>query len=129
MDATIIFFGSLAGMSILLGLKVFELKRGVKPFSAYRYKADIAIRKKIELLLSYIKYFNRQTAKLIVLFIFSEVKIFVIFLAEKIKHGKIGLMVRGKHLPDPPSNGTNSEFLKGMSSIKEEKRNSEDSPK
>lgn len=129
MAATVVFFTSLLGISILLGLKIFELKRGVKVFSAHRYKIDLALRKKIEFLFSYLKYFNRQTLKLLAVFVFSEVKIFVLYLAEKVKNTKIGSMVRGEHLPDSSTNGTSSEFLKGMSSIKDKKRNSENSDK
>jgi len=129
MGATVIFFTSLGGISVLLGLKIFELNHGVKPFSAYRYKIDLVLRKKSELLFSYIKYFNRQTLRLLLVFVFSEVKVFTLYLAEKIKHTKIGSIVRGKHLPDSSANGTNSEFLKRMSSFKDKKRNSEEAIK
>lgn len=129
MPATVIFFISLGGISVLLGLKIFELNRGVKPFSAYRYKIDLVLRKKSELLFSYLKYFNRQTLKLLLIFILSEIKVFILYLAGKIKNTKIGSMVRGKYLPGSSPNGTNSEFLKRMSSFKDKKRSLEDTIK
>ena len=129
MPATITFFVSLGGISILLGLKIFELNHGVKPFSAYRYKIDLVLRKKTELLFSYLKYINRQTLKLLLIFILSEIKVFILYLTRKIKDTKIGSMVRGKYLPDSSLNSTNSEFLKRMSSFKDKKRSSEDTIK
>ncbi len=129
MPATVIFFISFGGISVLLGLKIFELNHGVKPFSAYRYKIDLVLRKKSELLFSYLKYLNRHTLKLLLIFILSEIKVFILYLVRKIMDTKIGSMVRGKYLPDSSSNGTNSEFLKRMSSFKDKKKSLEDTIK
>lgn len=120
MGATIVFFSSLGALSLLLGFKIFELKRGIKPFSASRYTLDTSLRKKTDLILEYAKYLNWQTIKLLLLFIVSEVKDFVVYVVRKIEDTRLGLMVRGKDIPpNGNGNGSGSTFL---NSLKDERK-------
>jgi len=126
MVAVVTFFASLSGILILFCFKIFELKRGVKPFSVHRYKFDAVLRNKVEHATGFIKYANFETGKLLVLFIISELKDFAIVILRKLEDSKIGETVRGRNIPKGNGNGTNSAFLKGMSEMNGEVKKEEE---
>lgn len=118
MAATITFFASLLGIILLIGFKVFELSYGVKPFSSFRYKLDAIIHDRTERVIRFAGYFNRETGKLLLLFVLSELKDLAIALLRRIEETKVGETVRGRNIPSGNGSGTNSSFLKEMSEMK-----------
>lgn len=114
MVPTVIFYISLAGLITMLGLKLWELKRGVKPFSVLHYKADMALRKYMAVIRSNLRYLNLETLKLLLVFLFRQGRELAMKLFAKIEHWKIFEMVRGRDIVR--GNGAVSSFLKKLSS-------------
>ncbi len=123
MGAIIIFGTSLVGIVTLLSLKVWELKRGTKPFSVLRYKADVILRKEYANAKSYLRYFNRQTAYLLLLFILNELKEIFLVVFRKgqsvTSHPRFSQLFRGKQ--NLPFNSSSSRFLQDIATIKSRK--------
>ncbi len=123
MGAIIIFGTSLLGIVTILSLKVWELKRGTKPFSVLRYKADVLVRKELGNAKQYLKYFNRQTAYLLFIFIITELKEVILIVARKaqviVNHPRFSHLFRAKQ--NVPFNSSSSPFLRDISAIKSRK--------
>jgi hypothetical protein len=110
-----IFGASLAGLIALIAFKTFELRRGVKPLSAIRYKADTSLRKKAEILIMYVRYINWRTMRLLVVFLFIELRKLLRELFTKFNETKLGAMIQGKITLKTDSAAPSSAFLQGMS--------------
>lgn len=124
MFSSITFFGSLGGLALLFGLKVWEMKSGAKLFSVLRYKTDIYLRQKASLLVWNTKRMNLASA-IALLFIFLRTLLRFaqeIFspIIERIQRTDLYRMVEGKYEEHAGNGGgeKKSEFMKEMSSIK-----------
>lgn len=130
MGASYILLASLLSMFVMLILKDWELQKGRKPFSALRYRLDTLLRKKALQLVSYTAYANRQTAKLLLLFIFEHTKKIFHFLYQQTINSKLFSLARGRYQQfmekDSPHN---SDFLNSLASYKEEKDSDTDEPR
>jgi hypothetical protein len=73
MATTYLFFLSLFGIVILFTLKVWELKRGSKPFSLLRYKLDLIARKQGQRLKHYASFVNTKTVRLVLAYIVASI--------------------------------------------------------
>lgn len=124
MTPIIVFFISLLAVAFLVGFKVFELKKGIKPFSATRYRADTYLKKKADIVVGYIRYANWQTVRLLALFLFGEGRALMFKLFEKIEGSNLGAMVKGTDTPKSNGAGTNSTFLKEVATFKREEKES-----
>ncbi len=120
MGASIVFLSAFSGLTLLIGFKLYELKRGVKPLSSFRYELDMAAQRHIETGILYLRYINWQTAKLLFIFFATEITHFIIFVTKKIGDSKLGMMVSGKDIPVGNETNGGSQFLKDISSIKSE---------
>ena len=123
MGAMYVFFLSFGGIVILLSLKTWEISRGAKPFSVFRYRMDIVARKVFEKLRYWSGYVNTRNARLFLAFLFVKIDQVFNSLLEKSKQSRIFLFVKGKILP-PEGTGTVSAFLKDVAEFKKEASNS-----
>ncbi len=114
MAPTILFYISLLGLLTLLVLKLWELKRGVKPFSVIHYKADIALRKYMAVVRANLRYLNLSTLRLLAVFLFEQGRDFLRKLFSRVEGSKLFAMIRGRDIVK--GNGTVSSFLKKLSS-------------
>ncbi|MCE9644317.1 hypothetical protein K8Q93_03710 [Candidatus Parcubacteria bacterium] len=121
MGTTYLFFASLGAMVVMLVLKDWELHRGHKPFSALRYRLDILLRKRFLHVSSYTVYFNRHTARLLLLFVLEHIHHGIVFLLKKFRDSEFFTLIRGRYhrftdqLPE-----RNSVFLSSLESHKKD---------
>ena len=124
MVAGILFFVAFFGLVFLLGLKVFELRRGIKPLSASRYRFDAYLRRKADSVVGFFRFLNWQTVRLLLVFLLFEMKNLLVLLIRRVRESNMGEMVSGKNIPNGNGAGTSSTFLREVSSIKETKTDS-----
>lgn len=119
MTVIYIFFSSLFGISVLMALKVWELKRGAKPFSVLRYRLDIIVRNIALKIRSYTKYLSVRTFWLTLAFMVAKLSKIVSIFVGRIKMSKTFRLVKGKILPQG-GGGAVSAFLKDVAEFKRE---------
>lgn len=117
-----IFFASFGGIVVLLLLKVWELKRGAKPFSLLRYRLDLLVRSVGIKIRYYVRFVNTRTLRITLAFIVAKTSEFLFRIVSKIKNSKIFLLVMGKILPKG-GGGTVSAFLKDVAEFKRDSEN------
>ena len=121
MFSTIAFYSSLAGLFILFSFKSLEVKTGAKPFSVFRYKTDMYLRKKASFFVAGLKRINGdlllQLFGLLLQKIIALMKLILLPIMNRIKQTKLYSIVQGKDVGEMKSGGE-SEFIKEMSSIK-----------
>lgn len=128
MFSTIAFYSSLAGLFILFSFKSLEVKTGARPFSVFRYKTDMYLRKKASFLIANLKRVNAdlllQIFGLLIQKIIALTKVILLPVTNRIKQTKLYSIVQGKDVGEM-KNGGESEFIKEMSTIKNGKENNE----
>jgi hypothetical protein len=112
-----LFYFSLLGIIILLSLKVWELKRGAKPFSVLRYRLDLFFRRKMEELRGYQKYLNTGTIRLTLAFLVAKASKYVSMFFEKVKESHLFKTIKGKVSPGSGT-GPVSAFLRDVAEFK-----------
>ena len=95
-------------------MKLFEMKRGVKPFSVLHYKADMALRKKAAFVMANLRYVNKETARLFLLLIFFKARELASELWTRVEHFQFFEKIRGRYIEK--GKGTVSAFLRKLSS-------------
>lgn len=113
------FLASLTGISVLLIFKVWELKRGAKPFSVLRYKLDIIVRSVAGKFRSYSKYITFRNLRLTLAFLVAKFSKIVSMLVGRIKSSKFFRMIKGKIMPKG-GDGPVSAFLRDVAEFKRE---------
>lgn len=119
MGATYVFIGTLLGISLIVGLKIWELKAGSKLFSVIRYRLDDYAHRKVVLLKHYLAYVNIRTFRLLLVFFTAKIHALSIRLLDEWRNSGWWLAVRGKVLPKGPVS-TVSAFLRDVAEYKNE---------
>jgi hypothetical protein len=119
MSAVYVFFASLCGLFVLFSLKIREMKVGGKSFSVLRYKLDIFLHHRTRSIKNYYKYLNKDTFRLLLVFLTAKFQAWVILGAGKLKSTKIFQMIQGKIAPKGTTSAVSS-FLKDVAEYKEE---------
>ncbi len=117
MVVTYLFFVSLLGIIVLLSLKVWELKRGSKPFSLFRYKLDLVMRRYTDRLKHYASFLNTKALRLVLAYVVARVSQGVSNTVVKLKNTTFFKKVRGKIIPDS-HNSPVSAFLRDVAEFK-----------
>lgn len=112
-----IFYTSLSGIIILLSLKVWELKRGAKPFSVFRYRLDLFARRKTEEIRSYRKYLTAKVFRLALAYVVAMMSEYVSLFLDKLRESHLFKTIKGKVNPGN-GNGPVSEFLRDVAEFK-----------
>jgi hypothetical protein len=107
----------LFGIVILFTLKVWELKRGSKPFSLLRYKLDLIARKQGQRLKHYASFVNTKTVRLVLAYIVASISRGVSVLMSKVRETRAFKVIRGKIIPDN-HNSPVSAFLRDVAEFK-----------
>jgi hypothetical protein len=76
--ASYFFFFSLFGLIILFSLKLLEVKRGLMFFRVIRYKLDVVARAYAGKMVSYLRYINWTTMKLLLVFFLQQLVVFLV---------------------------------------------------
>ncbi len=116
MTPTIVFYISLTGLLTMVGLKLYEMNRGVKPFSVLHYKTDMALRKHAAIVNANLRYLNRETVWLFFLFLFSKGTAAAKGLWSRVEHLKLFEKIRGRNIMK--GSGAVSAFLRKLSEKK-----------
>lgn len=104
---------------MLLSLKVWEIRRGGKPFSVLRYRMDILVHKSGEQFRYWWSFVNTRTFRLILAFLVAKTGQIVSMGVGKLKESKLFRLVKGKILP-PGGAGPVSAFLRDVAEFKKE---------
>ncbi len=123
MTTLILFYGSLLGLCIFFVVKIVELNRGTKPFSAMRYQVDLYLKRKFESLLYYLRFVNKNTARLLIIFLLTELRGVLSKLFHIINEMKWVKTIKGKQEITSNGNSSPSSFLRDMgNALRSEKR-------
>lgn len=122
MTVIYIFYLSLSGILILLMFKIWELKKGSKPFSVLRYQLDILARNLAIKVKYYSRYISLRTFWLTMAFLVAKFSELASMLIGKIRTSKTWRTIKGKI---SPSSGTGpvSAFLRDVAEFKREAAN------
>jgi len=123
---------SFLGICILFLFKIWELKRGSKPFSLLRYRLDLFFRRYAEKLKHYSGFVNRKTVRLGFAYGVGGISAAVSLVLTRFRSSKIYLSIKGQILPKERGS-TVSAFLRDVEEFKKaavgEKRGEESGEK